>query len=163
MDGEETIIQELLKFGQEIMDKYKIYPYVSFVVKNNVIISKGFNRTTVGQELDNGDISQQAEVVATRQALVALEIKELSRCSLYSLMEPTILGFDAALWSGIKRFVWCINKTSVSHRYNKIRYSLLDYLTSHPGEIFIKHGIYEKEALKLIQTAQQNHYYPDNL
>lgn len=158
MDGEEKIIEELLKYGEKVMRAYKIYPYVSFIAKNGVVIARGRNT-----DREHPDVTLQDQVVAIRAAQEALDTGDLSRYTLYSLFEPTILGFDVALWAGIKRFVWCANKISVPNHYNNIHYGPLDYLANHPGEIFIKNGIHEKEGLRLIQTAQQNHYYPDNL
>ncbi len=162
MAGEDdTIIKELLDFGKKTMESYKIYPYVEFIAKNNVIVSRGFNLATSTTEKYNGDITLQGDVVAIRQAQEALGVGDLSKYSLYSLFQPTILGFDVALWAGIKRFVWCINASSLPNHYNKMHYSPYDYLNNHPGEIFITGGVEEKSALQLVNTAKQNHYYPE--
>lgn len=158
MDGKEELINELFTFAQEIMDTKGIYPYVSFLVKDGVVVSRGYN-----MERESRDVTLQGDVVAIRNAQEALETGDLSDYTLYSFFEPTILGFDVALWSGIKNFVWCINSTSLPQFYNKLHYTPLDYVQNHPGEIKIEHGILEKEALQLVGKAKEAKLYPDNL
>lgn len=159
MDGDpQKILDELFSFTRKIMDDYKIYPYADFVVKNGVIISRGYN-----YEREEGDITMQSAVVAIRRAQEALETGDLSGHILYGIFEPTILGFDVALWSGIKSFVWCINSSSLPNHYNKMKYTPLDYAKNHPGEASIINGLREKEALKLVSLAKTRKYYPDNL
>lgn len=159
MDGEKLnkIVNELFDFGKEIMNKYKIYPYVSFVVKNGVIVAKGYN-----QSREKRDVSLQGDVVAIRNAQEALDTGDLKGYTLISLFEPTILGFDVALWAGITDFVWCINSSSLPNHYNKLKYTPLDYAQKH-SEITIKKGLKEKEALSLVKQAKAEQYYPDNL
>jgi tRNA(Arg) A34 adenosine deaminase TadA len=160
MDGKklEEILDQLFEFAKETMDKQAIYPYVSFVVKDNVIVSRGSN---IEREIK--DVTLQGDVVAIRNAQKALETGDLSGYILVSFFEPTILGFDVALWSGIKDFVWCINSSSLPTHYNKIKYNPLDYKKNHPKEITINNGLREKEALKLVSEAKDKKYYPDNL
>ena len=159
MDGNQNkVIDELFNFGTEIMNKYKIYPYTDFVVRDSVIVSRGYN-----YERESGDISMQSAVTAIRWAQESLEVGDLTGYTLYSLFEPTILGFDVALWSGIRNFVWCLNSSSLPKHYNKLKYTPLDYLKNHPGKITIKNGIREKEVLELVKSAKKNKYYPDNL
>lgn len=159
MDGKQKqLIDELFSFGQEIMEIHGIYPYVSFVVKDGVIISRGYN-----MERESRDVTLQGDVVAIRNAQEALETGYLSGYTLYSLFEPTILGFDVALWSGIRDFVWCINSASLPRFYNKLRYAPLDYSKNHPGEITIQNGLREHDALQLVAKAKSARLYPDNL
>src|SRR3989338_1861416 len=159
MDGNQNkVIDELFNFGTEIMNKYKIYPYTDFVVRDSVIVSRGYN-----YERESGDISMQSAVTAIRWAQESLEVGDLTGYTLYSLFEPTILGFDVALWSGIRDFVWCINSTSLPKHYNKLKYTPLDYAQKHPGEIAIKHGLREPAGLDLVKQDKQHQLYPDNL
>lgn len=159
MDGKQKqLIDELFSFGQEVIKTRGIYPYVSFVVKDGVIVSRGYN-----MERESRDVTLQGDVVAIRNAQEALETGDLSGYTLYSLFEPTILGFDVALWSGIQDFVWCINSSSLPKFYNKLRYTPLAYAKNHPDEITIVHGIHEAEGLALVEKAKSANLYPDNL
>lgn len=154
----DKILDELFRLAKEIMDDDKIYPYVDMVVKNDEIISWGKNI-----ERDTRDVTDQSAVVAIRKAQRALDIGDLSGYTLVSLFEPTILGFDVALWSGIKRFVWCINSSSLPNHYNKLKYNPFVYAKNHPGKIEIISRIREKDALELVKIAKAKKYYPDNL
>ena len=160
MDGNnlDILLDKLFGYANEIMAMKGIYPYVSFVTKNGIIISRGYN-----QERENRDITSQDSVVAIRNAQTALETGNLAGYILISMFEPTILGFDVALWSGIKDFVWCINSSSLPNHYNKLKYTPLDYAKHHPGELTISNGLREAEALKLMHYAKSNKLYPDNL
>ena len=153
-----NIIDELFDFAKYIVEREKIYPYVSFVVKDGVIISRGFNDSRY-----KTDITRQGDVVAVRFAQEALETGDLSGYSLYSFMEPSILGFDVAMWSGIRDFVWLINSTSLPNQYNKLKYTPLDYQKAYPNQITISNGIRENKALDLVKYAHENGYYPENL
>jgi tRNA(Arg) A34 adenosine deaminase TadA len=157
MDGKysrNTLIDELFAYAREIMETHKIFPYVSFIVKNGVIIARGYNR-----ELETYDLTNQDQVVSIRAAQEVLDTGSLKGYSLYSIFEPTILGFDVALWSGITDFHWCINATSFPASYNPINYHIVDYKKRHPDQITIEPGIREKGALKLVEIAKRKKYY----
>lgn len=147
------ILDELFSFAKEMMEEKQIYPYVSFIVKNDVIVSRGYNR-----ERETWDLSNQDQVVSIREAQKALDTGDLKGYSLYSFYEPTLLGFDVALWSGITDFHWCINSTSAPESYNKILYRPVDYQKNNPGKITIEGGIREKEAFVLADIAKKKGY-----
>lgn len=151
----EAIIKELLLFAREIGDKKKMIPYVAFVVKDGQVISRGYNY--MRQSLD---VSMFSEVTAIRWAQESLDTGDLSGYTLINLFEPTLLGFDVALWSGIRDFVWCINAKTMPNQYSSIPYRVYDYEKHNPGEITIKGGFYEDEAVKIVKEAEKNLYWP---
>lgn len=157
MDGNKVksnhIFDDLFSYAQEIMTSKQIYPYVSFIVKDSVVISRGRNK-----EQETFDLTNQDQVVSIREAQKTLDSGNLEGYSLYSFFEPTILGFDVALWSGVKDFHWCINSSSYPFSYNPMKYSVVDYEKDHPGIITIEAGVREKEALELVKLAEQNGY-----
>lgn len=157
-DPLQTISEKLLQFGEEVMNHYHIYPYVSFVLKEKVIVSKGYN-----QERETGDITSQDGIVAIRIAQQSLDTGDLPGYTLFSMFEPTILMFDAALWAGIRDFAWCINSSTVPDHYNKLKYTPRDYVRNHPNKITIQAGIKEKEVLALVERAQTQKLYPHHL
>jgi tRNA(Arg) A34 adenosine deaminase TadA len=152
-DKNYNIWDELFSYAKEVMEEKQIYPYVSFIVKKGVIISRGYN-----QERETWNLSNQDQVVSIREAQKVLDTDNLKGYSLFSFYEPTLLGFDAALWSGITDFHWCINSTSAKESYNKISYRPTDYQKNNPGKITIEAGIREKEALALSATAKKKRY-----
>lgn len=148
----EKIFQELFIFAKKIMDDYHIYPYVSCIVKDGVIVTMGRNEAR-----ETLDVTMDDQVVSIRKAQEALEIGNLSEYTLYSIFEPTILSFDVALWAGIRKFVWCIGSSSVPESYLNLGYSPKDY----EGELQIEivDGIMEEEALKLVRYAKEKDYF----
>lgn len=154
----DKIIDEVFTLGKEVMKQYGTYPYVDLVIKDGVIVSWGRNT-----ERETRDVTNQSAVVAIRKAQEALDAGDLSGHALVGLFEPTMLGFDVALWSGIRSFVWCINSLSLPRHFNKMNYSPLIYAKNHPGKIEIVNGLREKEGLDLVKIAKEKKYYPDNL
>lgn len=152
------LLDELFKLARETMVNEKIYPYVAMVIKDGQVISRGHNT-----ERETRDVTNQGDVVAIRRAEAGLDTGNLTGYTLLGLFEPTILGFDVALWAGIKSFAWCINSSSLPQHYHKLNYNPLIYAKNHPGEIEIVNGLREKEGLELVKLAKQQKLYPDNL
>ena len=150
--------QELLTFAELSMRTYRVYPYAAFVIHDNIVIAKGRN-----EEQETRDITRQSEVVAIRNAQNVVKAGSLSGYTILSLMEPTILSFDVALWAGIRDFAWCVDSTYFSEHYTSMSYSPLQYAKQHPTEISITRGLYSSEAVSLIEEAMKSHYYPDSL
>ena len=157
----EEIIDELFVYAENVMEKYKIFPYVAFVVKDIEIIARGHNMATTDKLLYAGDITQQGDVMAVRNAQKILTSGNLNGYTLVSFMEPTILGFDVALWAGITNFVWCVNKLQIPEHYTDISYRPTDYAKKHM-EIKIIDGIESEKALELVKHSEQLHYYPNS-
>lgn len=147
MDGN---VKELFQFCEYAV-KTTGWPYVSFILQNDVIISRDMNLTR--QKLDP---SLQCSVSAVRSAQISLETNDLSSYTLLSMFEPTILSFDVALWAGIKKLRWCINASSAPEHYHNMSYRPKTYLEHHPGKISIQSGLYEKEALDLIHRLRKD-------
>ena len=77
--------------------KSKGGPFGSVVVKNNKIISEGFNKVTM-----NNDPTAHGEIVAIRSACQKLNTFNLSGCDLYSSCEPCPMCLSAIYWSRIE-------------------------------------------------------------
>ncbi len=160
MDGKllELYCQQLLTYAAETMNVFRVYPYAAFVIKNNTIVAKGRN-----QEQETRDVTRQSEVVAIREAQRILSTGSLDSCTLLSLMEPTILSFDVAMWAGIRDFAWCVDATYFSEHYTLMNYSPLTYKSVYPEKITVTHGICTDEAIRLIEEAKKQKFYPDTL
>ncbi len=77
--------------------KSKGGPFGSVIVKNNKIISEGFNQVTI-----NNDPTAHGEIVAIRSACQKLNTFNLSGCDLYSSCEPCPMCLSAIYWSRIE-------------------------------------------------------------
>jgi tRNA(Arg) A34 adenosine deaminase TadA len=152
------VLDELLRFAKQIMLEKQMYPYVALVVKNGVIISRGYNF-----ERESKDLSMFSGVTAIRWAQDALDTGDLTGYSLYSLFQPTHLDFDVALWSGIRNFIWCIESKSLPKHFSDITYTPYDYLKDNPGQITIEGGIREEEAIALVREADEKNYFPKGI
>jgi tRNA(Arg) A34 adenosine deaminase TadA len=82
------------------------FPAGAVVVKDGEIISKGFSLGAV-----NNDPTGHAETDAIRKACKVLGTTNLEGCVLYSSMEPCLMCFSAANWSGITKIVYGCKRT----------------------------------------------------
>ena len=152
------IVRDMLDYAKEIMQSQKMYPWISMVVKNDVIISRGYNTIR-----ETKDPTMFSGVTAVRWAQASLDPGNLEGCSLYGIFQPTLLDFDIALFAGIRDFVWCISQADAPEHYTNVEYTPLDYLKLHPGEIKIDLGRYKNEALELLHEAKLKHYWNDSI
>ena len=73
-------------------------PFGCVIVKDNEIISEGFNMVT-----SQNDPTAHGEIVAIRNACKKLKIFNLNGCELYSSCEPCPMCLSAIYWSHIDR------------------------------------------------------------
>jgi len=76
-------------------------PFGCVVVKDNKIISEGFNKVTL-----TNDPTAHGEVVAIRDACSKLNTFNLSGCELYSSCEPCPMCLSAIYWSRIDKIFY---------------------------------------------------------
>ena len=72
-------------------------PFGCVIVKQNKIISEGFNKVT-----STNDPTAHGEIVAIREACKKLNTFNLEGCDLYSSCEPCPMCLSAIYWSRIK-------------------------------------------------------------
>ena len=71
-------------------------PFGAVIVKNNKIISEGFNTVTL-----SNDPTSHAEIVAIRSACKGLNNFSLEGCDLYTTCEPCPMCLSAIYWARI--------------------------------------------------------------
>ena len=76
-------------------------PFGCVVVKDNKIISEGFNKVTL-----TNDPTAHGEIVAIREACNKLNTFNLSGCELYSNCEPCPMCLSAIYWSHIDKIFY---------------------------------------------------------
>ena len=76
-------------------------PFGSVIVKDNKIISEGFNKVTL-----TNDPTAHGEIVAIREACNKLNTFKLSGCELYSSCEPCPMCLSAIYWSRIDKIFY---------------------------------------------------------
>ena len=76
-------------------------PFGSLIVKDNKIISEGFNQVT-----STNDPTAHGEIVAIRKACKSLNNFNLSGCELYSTCEPCPMCLSAIYWAHIDKIYY---------------------------------------------------------
>ena len=76
-------------------------PFGAVIVKDNKIISEGFNIVT-----SSNDPTSHAEIVAIRNACKSLNNFALNDCDLYTTCEPCPMCLSAIYWARIDRIYY---------------------------------------------------------
>ena len=76
-------------------------PFGCVIVKDNKIISEGFNKVTL-----TNDPTAHGEIVAIREPCNKLNTFKLSGCELYSSCEPCPMCLSAIYWSHIDKIFY---------------------------------------------------------
>ena len=89
-------------------------PFGAVIVKNNKIISEGFNTVTLVN-----DPTSHAEIAAIRIACKDLNNFSLEGCDLYTTCEPCPMCLSAIYWARIDK-VYYANTRSDAHKIDEI-------------------------------------------
>jgi guanine deaminase len=93
-DKENKFMLEAVKLSNDNMVAGKGGPFGCVVVKDGVIIGKGFNQVT-----STNDPTAHAEVIAIREACKALGTFQLTGCEIYTSCEPCPMCLGAIYWA----------------------------------------------------------------
>jgi len=91
-------MQEAIQLGLNGMQKNDGGPFGCVVVKDNVIVGRGWNKVT-----STNDPTAHAEIVAIRDACNNLGTFQLSECEIYSSCEPCPMCLGAIYWARPKK------------------------------------------------------------
>ena len=91
---------EALDLAQQASKKGEV-PVGAVVVKNNIVIGRGYNRP-----ITTSDPSAHAEIIALRDAAHHLCNYRLSECTLYVTLEPCVMCAGAIFYARIARLVY---------------------------------------------------------
>jgi tRNA(adenine34) deaminase len=131
-----------LKEAQAALEKMEV-PVGAVVVKDNLIIGRGHNRT---ESLK--DATAHAEILAITSAAEKVGDWRLDDCILYSSIEPCAMCAGAAVLSRIKTIVYGAKDA---------RFGACGSIFEIPTEKRLNHrieiisGVMQKEALELLQ------------
>jgi tRNA(adenine34) deaminase len=133
----EEFMKLAIKEAQRAAEAGEI-PVGAIIVRENVIISKGFNK----KEKKKNPI-MHAEIIAIQNACRKLESWRLSDCLLFVTMEPCLMCVGAIIESRIQKVV-CGIKNDKYH-------SLVEKALKE-NNISIEYGIMERESLELMKS-----------
>lgn len=94
MNEKQEFMKEAIRLSIEKMEQGYGGPFGAVVVRNEEIISRGFNNV-----LFSNDPTAHAEVDAIRKASQALGTYDLSDCDLYTSCEPCPMCLGAIYWA----------------------------------------------------------------
>jgi len=94
MERELKFMQEAIRLGREGMISNAGGPFGCVVVKDDIIIGRGWNRVT-----STNDPTAHAEVTAIRDACRQLQNFQLEGCEIYTSCEPCPMCLGAIYWA----------------------------------------------------------------
>lgn len=130
----------MLEAIKQAKKAYKIdeVPIGAVIVKNNKIISKGYNKKEKTKI-----VTKHAEIVAIEKACRKLKTWHLDECELYTTLEPCLMCSGAIIHSRIKK-IYC----SIKNDNNDLK----KLVKEKNYKANIEYGLYEKESISLIQN-----------
>lgn len=129
----EKYIDELLKLCDKAYLKNEV-PVGAFIVFNNKIISKGYNKRS-----KNNDIMGHAEIIAIKKAAKRLHDWRLSECDLYVSLEPCNMCKEIIKQSRIKNVYYLLDKLDYKKEYEKTSFNKIE------TEDSFQQGIYKEK------------------
>ncbi len=97
------------------------FPAGAVLVLNGEIISSGI---CLGGALN--DPTSHGELVSIREACKKLQTTNISGAVLYSSMQPCLMCFGAAMWSGVSKIVFACSKDKVLAEYYGGHYHVVE-------------------------------------
>ncbi len=97
MTREEKFMQEAIQLSQNAIDNNNGGPFGSVIVKNNIVIGRGYNKVT-----STNDPTAHAEMVAIRDACKNINSFQLEDCEIYTSCEPCPMCLGAIYWARAK-------------------------------------------------------------
>ncbi len=94
-------MREAIRLSQEGMHKNAGGPFGAVIVKDQVIIGRGYNQVT-----SLYDPTAHAEINAIRDACRQIEHFSLENCVIYTSCEPCPMCLAAIYWARIRRIVY---------------------------------------------------------
>lgn len=153
---EELIMKELIQYSLEKLEKNNVYPFCAFVIRNGVVISRGYNDKVNLY----GDKTRHGEMEALSIACKTLQINDLifgKEYELYTTCEPCLACFDTALWHKIGKIVFSVGKKDFPEYFHDHPYSIDDFEKQNPNFIQIKKNVLHDEGVKLFEKAKQKY------
>jgi tRNA(Arg) A34 adenosine deaminase TadA len=152
---EETeIMKQLIAYAHEKMDKNNAYPFASFIVKEGVIISRGYNSkiNLFGDKTTHGEMEALSKA---NKSLLQKHLVILGKgYELYSTCEPCLACFDSALWADIAKFVFSVDHRDFPDYFHDHPYNIEDYEKDNPGAIKVVRRVLHEEGIELFKQAK---------
>jgi len=101
----QDFLREAIRLSMEKMLTGSGGPFGAVVVRDNRIISRGWNQVT-----STNDPTAHAEIVAIRRACSRLGTFSLAGCELFASCEPCPMCLAAIYWAGIRKLYYAATR-----------------------------------------------------
>jgi tRNA(adenine34) deaminase len=123
------------------------WPYGALIVKDGVIVAKGFNTTTRDR-----DPTAHAEVNVIRAAMSAIHEPSLKGCTLYTSSESCPMCTGAFIWAGVSRVVFGASiEELIDAGQPQIKTSSEALIRTAFIKVELTGGVLAAEALKVVR------------
>jgi guanine deaminase len=154
MNNEEKIMTELIEYAYERMLSNNAYPFCAFVVKNSIVISRGFNNVMSSWR----DKTNHGEMVAIRKAMRALQQSQMgTEYELYSTCQPCLACLDTALFLKFGKLVYSVSQQDYPAYFHDHKYSFTDYVKDVNDKVKVVGGVLRDEGLNLFKVAKRKY------
>ena len=156
MTNDEKIMEELIDYAFAKMEMNNAYPFCAFVVKNGVIVSKGYNSSVNNY----GDKTKHGEMEAFSKAVNSLKPKNLifgNEFSLFTTCEPCLACFDTALWHKIGKIVYSVDHNNFPEYFHDHPYAIDDFQTENPDFIAVEKDVLKEKGAELFKYAKEKY------
>ena len=109
MSHPKSFMQEAIRLSFETMRNNTGGPFGAVIVKDGKIIARGFNKVVT-----SNDPTAHAEVVAIREACIALNDFQLNGCEIYTSCEPCPMCMAAIYWARPDKVYYANSKTDAA-------------------------------------------------
>ena len=106
---EQAFMQRAVTLALEKMRANSGGPFGAVIVRNNRIISEGWNEVT-----SSNDPTAHAEIVAIRRACALLGAFNLPDCDIYTSCEPCPMCLGAIYWARLRRVYYANSRAEAS-------------------------------------------------
>lgn len=143
-------MQEAITLSKEKMQENQGGPFGAIVVKDKVIIGRGWNQVTSAN-----DPTAHAEIMAVREACLRLGSFHLEGCEVYTSCEPCPMCLGALYWAKVKAVYYA----NTRHDAAQIGFSdefIYREMVLPPGKRTLKMvQLDQSEALKIFEAWKQ--------
>lgn len=104
-DRDSYFMQRAIDLAEKGIDSNAGGPFGAVIVKDNKIISEGYNKVT-----STNDPTAHAEIIAIKEACKKLNSFQLDDCTIYTSCEPCPMCLGAIYWARPKKVFYGCNR-----------------------------------------------------
>ena len=149
-DRDSYFMQRAIDLAEKGIDSNAGGPFGAVIVKDNKIISEGYNKVT-----STNDPTAHAEIIAIKAACKKLNSFQLDDCTIYTSCEPCPMCLGAIYWARPKKVFYACNREDAAMIDFDDQF-VYDELKKQIDERRIEFkNIMKKEALKVFKKWKE--------